>query len=125
MTAGFKTINIKSEGINESILYYIKSISFIHKITAPKDQKALSLLISKYIELSKDVLKEKLINTLLFSKDSSDEIKAGANMNKHEYSVFLKKLEERNILKENTLRKSVVPKINDDNSIELRLKFTI
>ena len=119
---GFKKIKIKSKTIEDSLLSYIKSLTFVHGITANKDQKTLAFLMKKYIDISKDVSNEEYINTLLFSTSINKEIMDKAKMSKYEYSMFLKRLKDKGLMTENTLKKNLIPKVMND-SIGLVLQF--
>lgn len=119
-----KTINAQVNNQREAILYYLRAIEFIHGITAPKEQLALAEIILIYLSLQKDVLKEDLVNKLLFSHDSYVEIMAASKFNRQELSLFLSKLKKKQLIVDDMLRKGILPLINE-NTLSLALNFTI
>jgi hypothetical protein len=119
-----KTINAPVSTREDAILHYVRAIEFVHGITAAKEQRALAEMIRLYLSLQKDVLKEDLVNKLLFSHESNVMIMAASKFSRQELSLFLSKLKKKQLIVDGMLRKGILPIING-NTLSLALNFII
>lgn len=104
--------------------YWILFTRPFHSLTEKEMDVTASLLKHRY-NLSKVILDDDVLDTVLFSEDVKNKIKAECDISSAFFQVILGKLRKVGILKEGKINPRFIPNFKDEEDFKLLLYFDI
>lgn len=88
------------------------------------EMKIVEFFLKKRLELITIVSDDTVLNEILLSKKTRDELKKEFNINDNRLNVILSALRKKNILKDNVINKRIIPNFSfDEDSFKFIVVF--
>jgi hypothetical protein len=120
-----KVIRIPSSLEKNFFRYWLDFLRPVHNLTDREMDIAACFLKTRY-ELSKKILDEELLNTILMNEDTKKKIRQECNMSLQHFQLIMGKFRKSKIVVDGVLNPKLIPTINEENGcVQLLLYFDI
>jgi len=105
---------------------WIEFLTPLHGLTY-RERDVLATFIKKRFELAKSITDEQLVDKILFSKDSVNEVKKDCNISKSYFKMVMIKLRKTKAIIDGKINPKFMPKnlAYDDKSFQLLFYFDL
>lgn len=110
---------IKSVSIVDRLKKYLNITYKLHNLT-DKEQEVLINFIIEYYEISKNVKDPKMVNIVLFDKDTKEKLAKKMKIQKGVFDNYLSTFRRKNVIIDNNLNPSFVP---PQEAFEIAFRF--